>query len=774
MKGMERILGILLIFINLILPREGLPQDLPNIVLILADDLGFGSVGVYGADPAVLQTPNIDLLATQGRMFTNAYTPSSVCSPTRFGFLTGQYHWREGPQYGVYGVRSPLGIDEDRPTIASRLKELGYNTAAIGKWHLGYQNSSPVDYLEQLSPGPLDLGFDFHWGVPTNMGDITGVWVENDRVYGLVDSMEDLPVDQRQPQTNWQGNNMLGIPAPFRADTIITQTLNAKIDEWIDSQSADTPFFLYYPMPAIHSPHAPSGAFQGSSNGGDYADFIMEMDASVGSVLEALDRNGFAENTLVIFTSDNGGHSAGANEAVDAGLEINGNLRGLKLSIFDGGFKVPFVTKWPGQIAQGSTSNELINLVDVYATIMNLVDLEMQDPLTEAGDSYDLTEAFFGDPGEPIRNQMILKSHEGIVALIAEDFKYVEGIIADPDPQWMQVGSNRYNDEAHEQLYNLVSDPGESIDILETNPGKAAEMRAILAALREKGYSRFGTCDPESNNAPEIMASSFFVDENITGNPSIGILQASDPEGNELFYSIISGDESGVFSINPVTGQIIVKNPALLDFETTPVYTLEIEVRDCELSDIATITINVEDRNDAPTGIELSSNEIEENNERGDVIGVLSTEDPDEFDSYTYLVVSGNSRFETNGDELISKVVFDYEQFTATTVEIKSTDQGGLSVTQSFSILIIDVDDLVTGLPRNSQDDTILYPNPVDEILFFNLKGFSTATVLDITGREIISTESQTIDFSGIQSGTYIVRVETIDGNVRSFRIIKE
>ncbi len=466
-------------------------EKLPNIVIILADDLGYESSGAYGCDTNVLKTHAIDKLALEGRKFTNAYTPSSVCSPTRYGLLTGQYQWRDGKKYGVSGVKSALSIDTERSTIASRLKALGYNTAAIGKWHLGYQSKNPTNYTRPLTPGPLDLGFDYHWGVPSNNGDLSGIWVENDHTYGLVDSMDDLPPQQRQPKTNWKGKPMMGIPAPYRANTETTSTLNKRIDEWMDAQSEEKPFFLYYPMPAIHAPLTPSKSFVGASNGGVYSDYIMELDASVGSVLKALERNNFTDNTIVIFTSDNGGHPAGAKDAIDAGLKINGDFRGTKLSVFDGGFRVPFIVKWPDRIEPESTSNELVNLVDIYATILEIVNQDMQDPKVEAGDSYSFYPALFGAPAKPIRDHMIYTSFEGIVAFQVDGWKYIEGIIADPNPPFIK-GKNhpRRLAEAHEQLYNLKIDPNETNDLINDSVEKVVEMKQLLKKIRNQKYSR--------------------------------------------------------------------------------------------------------------------------------------------------------------------------------------------------------------------------------------------------------------------------------------------
>jgi len=459
----------------------------PNIVIILADDLGYGSVGVYGANQNVVRTPSIDRLAEEGRIFTNAYTPSSVCSPTRYGLLTGRYDWRTGKEYGVLGVESSLHISEDRSNLASLLKNAGYHTAAIGKWHLGYQ-SGKTDYYKALSPGPLDLGFDYHWGVPTNHGDITGIWIENEHVFGMVEKMEDLPPGDRQPEYNWKEKAMLGIPAPYRTDSLEMSVLTDKAVEWIQAQSGKEPFFLYFAQSAIHAPIITSPDFAGSSGGGPYGDFIQELDSSVGKILQALDSSGFSENTLVLFTSDNGGHPAGGKEAIDAGLKINGDLRGTKLTVWEGGFKVPYILRWPGHIPPGTSCNEMVNLLDTYATLSSLLGEELPAKELAAEDSHDILQAWLGQEFKsPLRESMVLTSFEGITSLRKGKWKYIEGQVPDPDPNWL---TGKRLEEINEMLFNLEEDPGEEHNVLSEHPDMAREMKSLLSRIRTQGYSR--------------------------------------------------------------------------------------------------------------------------------------------------------------------------------------------------------------------------------------------------------------------------------------------
>jgi arylsulfatase A-like enzyme len=459
----------------------------PNIVIILADDLGYGSVGAYGANEKVVRTPSIDRLAEEGRRFTNAYTPSSVCSPTRYGLLTGRYDWRTGEKYGVLGSRSPLHIRTDRPNLASLLKNAGYCNAAIGKWHLGYQEGR-TDYYQPLSPGPLDLGFDYHWGVPNNHGDNTGVWIENDHVFGMVEKMEDLPPEQRQPEHTWNGGKMLGIPAPYRTDSLEMSVITGKAVDWIHAQSGREPFFLYFAQTAIHAPITTSPDFKGTSGGGPYGDFIQELDYSVGEILKAIDSAGFRNNTLVLFTSDNGGHPSGGKEAVDAGLRINGDLRGTKLTVWEGGFKVPYILRWPGHITPGTKCNEMISLIDTYATISALLGEELPDKELAAGDSYNVLPAWMGQEStNPLRESIVLTSYEGITALRKGKWKYIEGHVPDPDPKWL---TGKRLEEANEMLYDLDEDPAEQNNCISEYTDIAEEMKSLLSQIRTRGYSR--------------------------------------------------------------------------------------------------------------------------------------------------------------------------------------------------------------------------------------------------------------------------------------------
>ncbi|TWU46548.1 Choline-sulfatase [Rubripirellula reticaptiva] len=456
--------------------------DRPNIVIILADDLGYGSLNSYGADVSLIHTPNIDRLAMQGRRFTDANTPSSVCSPTRYGLLTGRYDWRTNQKHGVINTTDPLHIETSRSTIASVLKSAGYRNAAIGKWHLGY-GTGKADFTKPLTPGPLDIGFDYHFAVPQNHGDASGVYVRNRQVVGLR-SGENVAAG-RSPY----GRDYMGIDAPQRVDENVMDELTTDAIGWLEEPKRDEPFFLYFAPVAIHFPYTPSEETSGTSGTGLYGDWIHELDRSVDRILDTLDRMKVADDTLVIFTSDNGGvlMTVGERpeaEAFRAGLRPNGQWRGRKHSIYEGGFRVPFLVRWPGHVAPGTVCDETINLVDMYATIAALIAQPVSPNKEIAEDSFNVLPAFLGVPHEePLRPSMIVHSPNGNYAIRSGPWKYIEGQ-ASPT---LKRPSQR--DELHAQLYNLQDDPGEQNNVVDEHPGIRKRLASLLEQHRKSGRS---------------------------------------------------------------------------------------------------------------------------------------------------------------------------------------------------------------------------------------------------------------------------------------------
>jgi arylsulfatase A-like enzyme len=462
----------------------------PNIVIVLADDLGYGSVGCYGAPEEVVRTPHIDRLAREGMRFTDANTPSSVCTPTRYALLTGRYCWRTSLKRGVLGVFSPLLIETDRPTLASLLKRHGYHTAIIGKWHLGYGTDRRLDYTGPLKPGPLELGFDYQFAIPANNGDPTGVYVENHMVYGLRSRNLDP-----NPGPCYYGGKMLGLDAPARHEARNMPVLTEKALAWLEKVPQGEPFFLYFAATAVHEPILPSPDVVGTSGGGFYTDFIHDLDRSVGRLLQALEKRGVVDNTLFIFTSDNGGvvprdptnqRTLPVQKAIEAGLKINGHWRGRKHTIWEGGFRVPFIVRWPGHVPAGSVCTRMINLVDIYATVAEILGEELPPPEVAAPDSISFLPLLRNPDAPAPRKSMIVHNAAGVFAIRQGPWKYIEGKpYGDVPPREL-----KNNPEYRAQLYNLEEDPGETRDLLNEFPEEAKRLAHLLEEHRTKGYSR--------------------------------------------------------------------------------------------------------------------------------------------------------------------------------------------------------------------------------------------------------------------------------------------
>lgn len=460
------------------------PAERPNIVVILADDLGYGSLNSYGASKEHVRTPQIDRLAEEGRRFTDANTPSSVCSPTRYALLTGRYDWRTDLEHGVLGTEGPLHIETSRPTVASLLKAVGYQTAAIGKWHLGY-GETKADFTRPLVPGPLEIGFDYHFGVPQNHGDASGIYVRNREVLGLR-SARTVPSGKSA-----YGREFLGIDAPHRVDANVMEELTTDAIQWLEQQQDDTPFFLYFAPVAVHFPYTPSEKTAGTSGSGLYGDWIHELDLSVGRILDTLERMEATDNTLVIFTSDNGGVAATDGDspaavAHRAGLLPNGEWRGRKHSIYQGGFRVPFIVRWPGRVEARSTSEETISLVDLYATFAELTGQPALGEEAVAEDSVNVLPALLeaGPSEKPLRVSMINHSPNGNFSIRTGPWKFIEGRAS---PSLQKVPRK---DELGAQLYNIQDDPGEQNNLLKVHPEVAQVMAAVLDAQRKEGRSR--------------------------------------------------------------------------------------------------------------------------------------------------------------------------------------------------------------------------------------------------------------------------------------------
>jgi arylsulfatase A-like enzyme len=500
------------LLLTLLLTLTVSAADRPNIVVILADDYGYGSAGCYGADPKLVRTPAIDRLAAEGRRFTDGNTTSSVCSPTRYSLLTGRYCWRTSLTHEVLGTFSPLHIEPTRVNLASLLKAKGYRTAAVGKWHLGYgrENEDPkwrTDYQAELSPGPLDIGFDYHFGVPSNHGDLTGVYVEDRFVYGLrsgtfptgmklagpaADS-DDFQATYGPEDTENGRAKILELDAPRRKKERVMKVLTDKATAWLEAQPKDQPFLLYFTPVAVHNPVTPDKDLAGKSAAGLYGDWIHELDLSVARILATLDKMGATENTLVLFTSDNGGVCRPENErllqttASKAGLKINGALRGSKHDVWEGGFKVPFIARWPGKVAAGSTSKQMVSVVDILATTAEIVGTPLPAKETSAEDSRSFLPVLLGSADAKGREDMIVHSADGTFAVRKGRWKWIEGVPVDEIAEGARKARKA---QFQPQLFDLQADPAETKDVSAEHPEVVAELKDLLRRYRDGGYSR--------------------------------------------------------------------------------------------------------------------------------------------------------------------------------------------------------------------------------------------------------------------------------------------
>jgi arylsulfatase A len=471
----------------------------PNIVIILADDLGYGDLSCYGAEKA--RTPRIDGIARDGILFTDAHAPSPLCTPTRYGLLTGEYYWRIGPTRGrQWNMHRQCLIAKDQLTVASLLRTAGYATACIGKWHLGFGEETP-DWNGELKPGPLEAGFDYYFGVPNANSEAPFAFVENHRIVGL------KPGDPIRIPGESRGDyrSMEGGAAARWIDEEIAHVQTGKAVSFIEAHR-DQPFLLYFAPCNVHVPLTPHERFKGTSDCGVYGDFIHELDWSVGQVLDTLERHGLRENTLVVFSSDNGGvlHR----EAMAAGHRANGPLHGQKTDVWEGGHRVPFVAQWPGRITPGSRSTDIVCLTDMLATTAALLGKDLPH---EAGpDSFNILPALLDQSGHtPPRDSVIMGwpgwairqgpwlyiPHQGSGGVTTDPTnKAGEGWmnlaeIGDRNSDYMETGELKA-DAPPAQLYNLVEDPGETTNLYAQHPDIVARLSALLKKHQDAGRSR--------------------------------------------------------------------------------------------------------------------------------------------------------------------------------------------------------------------------------------------------------------------------------------------
>lgn len=444
----------------------------PNIVFILADDLGCGDLGCYNENSKI-NTANIDRLAREGVRFTDAHSGSAVCSPTRYGLLTGRYAWRTRLNRHVLRPYDPPLIESGRLTLPGMLQRHGYYTACIGKWHLGWdwpRMDDHIDFRFGIEGGPTSCGFDYYFGV-----DVPNYppycFIENHRMLGRPTArktIRDLDGVEGPMLPGWKFEDVLG-------------KLTGKAVEQIGLRAqSKQPFFLYFPLTTPHEPIRPSAQFQGKSGIGAWADLMLETDWAVGEVLAALDRHKLSENTLVIFAGDNG-HTAyvGLKELLASGHKPCGDLRGYKGEIYEGGHRVPFLARWPGQIRPSGTSSELICLNDTMSTCASIVGATL--PADAAEDSFNILPELLGRAASR-RTQRAVVHHSGrgVFAIRRGPWKLIPEQASPDKPGLVRPG----------ELYNLAEDISETRNVIGQQPVVARELAALLEKYRWEGRSR--------------------------------------------------------------------------------------------------------------------------------------------------------------------------------------------------------------------------------------------------------------------------------------------
>lgn len=470
----------------------------PNIVVVLADDFGFGDARCFDPQFSKIPTPNIDRLAAQGMSFTDAHSPSAVCSPTRYGILTGRYAWRTRLQNGVLKMWEPALIAPDRLTLPGMLKQQGYHSAAIGKWHLGIgwpRKDGQLALDQPVSDAPTTRGFDSYFG--TDVPNYPPfAFLENDRLtQAPTDIFDSGGKDQQRAKELVVRNG--GAMAPgWRFDQILP-TITDKAVAYIEQQAKQKePFFLYFALTTPHEPIAPSEQFRGKSGISPVADLIMESDWALGRTMEALERNGLAENTILIFTTDNGHCKyTGLEPFRKAGHRVSGPYRGYKSDIWEGGHRVPFVARWPGVTQSGSRCEQTICLTDLMATCAAITGGSL--PETAGEDSVSFLHLLQGRTDRPARTAVVLHSAAGQFALREGNWLLALG----PDNDLAKAATTQPAASIPPvQLYDLAADPAETTNRWDKEPQRVAAMTASLQKIVAEGRSTPGT--PQKNDVP--------------------------------------------------------------------------------------------------------------------------------------------------------------------------------------------------------------------------------------------------------------------------------
>ena len=484
----------------------------PNIIFFFCDDLGWGDVSCLNPESKIA-TPNIDALAASGVSFTDAHAGSAVCTPSRYTLLTGRYCWRTRLKDGVNGGYSPALLTQERPTVASRLRDAGYATACVGKWHVGMDwqlkpeaegtqfrqelsaNESEfdtlVDFTKPVRNGPIDVGFDSYFGISASLDMSPYVYIDGDRVTELPTGFS--------PRGTAELRARPGVAAPGWSHEQVLPEFERRALSWI-TDHADEPFFLYLPIAGPHTPVVPTQEWIGRSGCGIYGDFVMQIDAVVGSLIARLEELGIRDSTAFFFSSDNGPETITAPYRERYGHASAWKFRGMKRDNWEGGHRIPYIVSWPDRIKPDATCDRFVELADFYATALSLAGIPQTDATDRAPDrgpdSFDMTPLLFGQPAPDYRDFAVHHSSQGRWAVRRGPWK----LLLHPGSGGNACDCPENDDPL--QLYDLAADPFETRNTYTEHPDIVRELRELCLRVITRGRSTPGP-DAANDGGPE-------------------------------------------------------------------------------------------------------------------------------------------------------------------------------------------------------------------------------------------------------------------------------
>ena len=479
----------------LLLSASAFAADKPNIVILYADDMGLGDMTCYNEDSKI-PTPNLDKLAEGGAMFLDGHSSSGICTPSRYALLTGRHHWRD-----FHGIVNSFGksvFKPERLTMPEMLQEKGYHTACIGKWHLGWDweairlkpgvGPDSFDWSKPIPDGPLAHGFDHYFG-DTVINFPPYAWIEDDKMAQVPDTMMDTSKWPKIKEGNWECRKGPMVTGWNPYDVL--PTLGDKAVEYVESRKGkDEPFFLFFAYPSPHAPIIPNDAFDGKSQAGPYGDFVVESDHIAGRIIDAIEKAGMTDNTVVIFTADNGPEHYAYARDIKFGHWSAHPLRGLKRDIYEGGHRVPFIIRWPGVVKPGQTKDALVSQIDFYATFASYLGFELPDDAAE--DSHDLLAYLKGEADSP-RTSHVHNTFNSAWAVRDGDWLLVNaktGIHSKRGVADWELRHKYPSDNHPVELYNLKDDLSQRNNLATEKPEKVKAMQTLLKKIRDDGRSR--------------------------------------------------------------------------------------------------------------------------------------------------------------------------------------------------------------------------------------------------------------------------------------------